>query len=229
MQFIVEPPLPQWRLFGHDLMVLKPIQLTLNFASPYSFFLTSMLVSFVAGLVLTSPWVVYHLWAFVAGGLLSQERRYVKLYGGVSLLLFLAGAACFYYVVYPVAVNFFYSFAQSFNDLQLQRFGSRVFITNMTPVDSYVNFVLMMALVFGLMFQTPLVVLFLGRSGIVDVRTFSKYRRHAILAIVIIAAVVTPTADAFSCLALAVPMWILYELGILMVRITMPRKPQGDA
>ncbi|MBN2584021.1 MAG: twin-arginine translocase subunit TatC [Planctomycetes bacterium] len=219
---ILNPPYPTF-------LTIDAPPLEFNLASPYDAFVTAMITSLIAGIILTSPWSIYHLWAFIAAGLYEHERRHVRVFGVVSVLLFLAGAAFFYYVVYPLAVSFLYGFTQEYNEFAARWAGRVSTIEPTTLLGGYVHFVMLLMLVFGLMFELPLVVLFLGRIGIVDVATFSRYRRHVILGLVILAAIVTPP-DVFSQIALAVPMWILYEAGIIILRLTERRKMrQKDA
>ena len=197
--------------------------LTFNLASPYDAFVTAMVVSLIAGCILTAPWSLYHLWAFVAAGLYEHERRHVRSFGAVSVVLFFSGAAFFYFLIYPVAVAFLYGFARQYNEFAAAWGHGVSTIEPGTLLGGYVHFVMVLMLVFGLMFEMPLVVLFLGRTGLVDVATFSRYRRHVVLILVIVAAIVTPP-DVFSQVALSVPMWILYEAGLLVLRWTERRK-----
>jgi sec-independent protein translocase protein TatC len=219
LHILLDPPFPAWRLWGHDILVLTPPHIDLNPATPYTAFMTQMMVALVAGLILASPWVFYQIWSFVGAGLKPRERRFVHLYGPVSLLLFLGGVLFFYFLIYPVALSYLYSFGQDFNSFQTAHYSDRVRIMDSSFLGQYVNFVLLVGFVFGLMFETPLVILFLGRVGIVRLETFRRQRKIALLIIVIVAGLVTPP-DAFSQIALAIPMYALYELGMLLLRLT---------
>ncbi len=205
---------------------VKPVKLAFNMANPYDVFITMMFTSFIVGCIATSPWSIYHVWSFVAGGLYPKERRYVRGFGVFSALLFLTGAAFFYFVVYPVTVSFLYSFATQYNTFVARLVGEGSTIKLDTLLRGYVNFVLLLTLVFGVMFQLPLVVLFLGKIGVADAGTFRHYRKHVVLGLVALAALVTPP-DVFSQVALALPMWLLYEIGILILRITDWRKQRA--
>jgi len=205
---------------------VKPVNLAFNMANPYDAFVTMMFTSFIVGCIATSPWSIYHIWSFISGGLYPKERRYVRSFGGFSAGLFLAGAAFFYFLVYPMTVSFLYSFGGQYNKFVTRLFGQGATIQPHTLLGGYVNFVLLLTLVFGLMFQLPLVVLFLGKVGLADVGTFRRYRRHVILGLVALAALVTPP-DVFSQVALALPMWLLYEIGVLLLWISERRKQRA--
>lgn len=222
LDWLLNPVYPHWELLGYTILRVDPVAVQFTMKSPYAAFTTTMLVSLIAGLILTAPWTGYHLWAFVATGLRPKERRWVRLFAPASLVLFLAGAAFFYFVVYPIVIGFFYEFAREFND-----YAGREVITDYTDFDGYVSFVMVLMFLFGLMFELPLVVYFLGKTRLVAASTFRRYRRHVILGIFVLSAVVTPP-DAFSQVALALPMILLYELGILMVVLGVPRKPDEE-
>jgi len=219
---LLNPIYPHWELFGYTILRVDPVDVQFTMKSPYSAFTTTMLVSLIAGLILTAPWTVYHLWAFVASGLRAKERRWIRLFAPISLLLFVAGAAFFYFVVYPIVIRFFYEFGREFND-----YAGREVITGYTDFDGYISFVMVLIFLFGLMFELPLVVYFLGKTRLVTVSTFRRYRRHVILGIFVLAAVATPP-DAFSQVALALPMILLYELGILMVVLSTRGQPDEE-
>ncbi len=218
LELVIRPPYPHWRLFGWDLLVIEPVDVDFSFSTPYAAFVTSMLISLVAGILVTLPWSLGQAWAFVASGLYPRERRCVRILAPVSVGLFAVGTAFFYFVVYPVVIHFLYKFGTDFNAF-LAAQGAEPMMTTNTLLDAYVHFAILLMLVFGLMFELPLVVYFLGRTGLVGVDTFRRYRRHVIVALVAAAALVTPP-DVFSQVALAIPMWGLYELGVLIVRLT---------
>lgn len=163
------------------------------------------MVCLVAGLVLASPWVFYHLWAFVAAGLYRHERHYVTKFLPFSLGLFLGGVFLCYFGVLPVTLGF------------LLQFNVWLGIEPTLRISEWMSFATILPLVFGVAFQTPLIMLFLERVGIFTVEDFRAKRKFAILIMVIAAAVLTPGPDVFSQLMLAVPMIALYELGILMI------------
>jgi Tat protein translocase TatC len=161
-----------------------------------------MSVSLYAGLALSSPWVFYQLWAFVAAGLYPRERRWVTAAVPFSAVLFIAGAAFAMLIAVP-AIRFFVWF-----DGEM---GVRPIIT----LPDYISFLMSLMLVMGLAFQTPLLVLILSRIGLVGPNGLRKYRRHVIVGIAAFAAVFAP-ADPMSMIAMMAPMWMLYELGVFM-------------
>jgi len=164
------------------------------------------MVCLVTGLVLSSPWVFYHVWAFVAAGLYRHERAYVQKYLPFSVILFLSGVLLCFYVILPVTLSI------------LLEFNVWLGIEPMLKLNEWISFATILPLVFGICFQTPLVMLFVARIGILNVDDFRSKRKIALLMMVVIAAVLTPGPDVFSQLMLAVPMYGLYELGILMVQ-----------
>lgn len=219
MQWILYPPAPRWRLFGYDILYLDMPELGFAQSAPTSAFVTFASICLIAAIIAAAPWIIYQVWAFVAAGLYPHERRAVRIYGLAAVLLFFAGAAFFYFLVYPISVSFLYGFGHDYNQYLLGQYGAQPQILNQTLLEGYVRFVLMLILVFGLMFQLPIAIMFLGRLGLVNVQSLCRYRRHTILALLIIAAIVTPP-DVFSQIALALPMWGLYEIGILALRLT---------
>ncbi len=163
------------------------------------------LVCTITGLVITSPWVFYQVWAFVAAGLYRHERHYVLKFLPVSLGLFLGGVFLCFFCVLPVTLGF------------LLQINVWLKIEPSLRLSEWMGFATILPLVFGLCFQTPLVMLFLERVGILQAEDFRKKRKYAILIMVVVAALVTPGPDVFSQCMLAVPMIALYELGILLM------------
>jgi len=170
-------------------------------------FLVYMKTALLFSIVISSPWVFYQLWKFISAGLYPHERRLVYIISPVCAVLFIIGALFFLFVIAPVMIRFFISFDVGIESVRTQ-----------VTLSSYVNFMFSMMLVFGLCFQMPVAIFALNRIGIVSVEALRKSRKYALLAIFIIAAVVTPSADVISQVALAIPMYILYELGILFCR-----------
>jgi sec-independent protein translocase protein TatC len=170
-------------------------------------------VSLYAGVVLASPWIFWQLWQFVAAGLYPHERRRIYVFGPLSLGLFLGGVALCEFAVLPVSLRYllsFYEWLGCHPDLRL---------------SDWLGFALFLPLVFGLSFQTPLVMLFLDRAGIVDADVYRRNRRLAIFILAFVAAVLTVTPDPVGMLSLAVPLWLLYEAGILLCRWSERRPP----
>ncbi|HVJ84881.1 MAG TPA: twin-arginine translocase subunit TatC [Caulifigura sp.] len=168
-------------------------------------FMTYLKLSGVAGLLLSSPWIFYQIWMFVAAGLYSHERKYVYLYGGLSLVLFLLGVVFCYYLVFPFVLRFLISFNTSLG-LVLQ-----------PRLSEWVTFAIILPLMFGISFQLPLVMVFLERLQILNTDLYMKNWRFAVLAIAFISMVLTP-ADPISMILMMLPLVALYFLGILLCK-----------
>jgi sec-independent protein translocase protein TatC len=166
-------------------------------------FITYLKVSLVAGFVLSSPWIFYQIWLFVAAGLYPHERRYVHMYLPIALALFLGGAFFCFYIVLPFVLDF------------LLGFNTRMGIVPQIRLSEWISFALLLPVMFGLSFELPLAMLLLERIGIFDVQTYREKRRMAILVIAILAMMLTP-AEPISMIAMMVPLVLLYELGIWM-------------
>jgi sec-independent protein translocase protein TatC len=169
-------------------------------------FLIYMKVALIAGLLLTSPWVFYQLWAFVSEGLYRRERRMVMTALPFSVVLFVGGALFYLLVVAEPMLGFFFSFN---NWLGLE--------TRMT-LPNYISLVTTLMFVFGLGFQMPIVVAILGRVGLISATMLANYRRHVIVVIFLFAALTTSPSPVDQIL-LGVPMWLLFELGVLLVKM----------
>ncbi len=183
--------------------------------APLETFMIYFGVCMVTGLVIASPWVFYQIWAFIGAGLYRHERHYVKKFVPFSLGLFLGGVfLCFFWVL-PYTLQF------------LLEFNVWLGIEPTLRISEWISFATILPLVFGVCFQTPLVMMLLERIGIFSAQVYREKRRFAILIIVVIAAVITPTGDPFTLMLLALPMAALYELGILLVRNNVPRMSTG--
>jgi sec-independent protein translocase protein TatC len=159
-------------------------------------------VCMLTGFILGSPWIFYQIWSFIAAGLYPHEKRLVNVYLPFSLALFLAGCAVCQFLVIPKAVE------------ALLWFNEWLGLDPDLRLSEWLSFAITMPLVFGISFQTPLVMLFVFKIGILDVETFRAKRRMAWFVMAVFAAIITPTVDAVSMLFLWVPMGLLYELGI---------------
>ncbi len=164
-------------------------------------FMTYLKVSLVAGLVFSSPWIFYQMWLFVAAGLYPHERKYVYVYGVMSLVLFLTGALFCFYCVFPFVLHF------------LLNFNKTLEIQPQIRLSEWISFAVMLPVMFGISFQLPLVMLFLERISIFSAAVYREQRRMAILVIAILSALLTP-ADPTSMVMMMVPLVFLYELGI---------------
>ena len=168
-------------------------------------FVTYFKVSLTAGLVLSMPIIIYELLRFLAPGLRRNEQRMVLLGLPFVILFFAAGVSFAYLVLLPNALSF------------LLGFGSPDIKSNIL-LSKYIGFVTNFMLAVGVVFEMPPVMFMLAKLGIVSAQRMSGFRRYAIVLIVVIAAIITPTPDPFNQMAVAVPMYLLYELGILLAR-----------
>lgn len=181
----------------------------LVFTAPIDKFMAYLKVCFLAGVILTCPFWLYQVWSFIAPGLYKQEKRIAASFIFFGSILFLAGFAFVYWFVLPLAFKY------------LLHFGGSADLPMITITD-YISFFVTMALVFGLAFEMPLILVILGMVGIIDENFLKNNRRMAIMIIAVMAAVVTPP-DALSMLGLLVPLMVLYEISIILVKILKPR------
>ncbi len=167
-------------------------------------FTTHIGVSFVAGLVIAFPYVFWEIWQFVKPGLYPKERSMTR--GSVFYvsLLFFMGISFGYWILSPLSINF------------LANYQIDESIQNEIDLLSYIEMLVMMVLACGLMFQLPMVVLVLAKAGLVTADFLRMYRRHAILIIVVVAAILTPSPDMFSQIIVALPIYMLFEMSILL-------------
>jgi sec-independent protein translocase protein TatC len=160
-----------------------------------------MEVAIAGGIILSIPNLLYQLWAFIAPGLLPQERKYIRYIVAFSSFCFLAGIAFAYFVIIPSAMTFFAGF------------GTPEIVNNLA-ISEYMSFIISIMLAAGVVFELPMVSWFLSRLGILTPAFMRKYRRHAIVIIFILAAVLTPGTDPVSQILLGIPLMVLYEISI---------------
>ncbi|MCX7833710.1 MAG: twin-arginine translocase subunit TatC [Ignavibacteria bacterium] len=178
---------------------------------PYGQVTLYLEVIIIGGVILSIPVIMYQFWKFIQPGLLMNERKYISSIIIFTILCFLLGVAFIYFIFLPIALGFF------------AKFGSSL-IQNQIAVDEYLSFVLSMILVGGLVFELPVVSFFLAKLGILTNTFMKKYRRHAIVLILILAGILTPTPDIASQLLLGIPLLLLYEISILICKYTQ-KKP----
>ncbi len=177
---------------------------------------TFIKISFIVGIGLASPIVVYQVLAYVAPGLYGHEKRWLYLSIPVIAAAFLAGAAFAWFVVLRFTVGFLAGFAPAS-------------ISTEFTVDGWVTFVLRILLAVGLAFETPFVIFALAKIGLVSADTLARQRRYAIVAIAIVSAVITPTPDPFTQASVGIPLYALYEVGVVLARVAVPAdRPDPD-
>ena len=169
-------------------------------------FMVHMRTSLYMGLLAASPYIIYELFCFVAPGLYAHERRYAMWLVGSSYVMFILGTLLNYFLVFPLTVRFLGTYQVSPN------------VTNMLTLQSYIDTLISMSFLMGVLFELPVVCWLMGRMEIINSRMMSTYRRHAIVAILVLAAIVTPTTDVFTLFVVALPIWMLYELSVLIVK-----------
>jgi sec-independent protein translocase protein TatC len=185
-------------------LVGQPIRVPLQIIAPAEAFVTYIKVGLIAGLFLMLPLILHQLWKFVAPGLLEHEKKYTVPFIVGSAGLFYSGGVIFYLVL-PFIIRFLLSFARG--DIKAQ-----------LSVGYYVTFCVRLMIAFGLVFQLPMVVIFLTQLGLVSSRLLVQYFRHAVVLIFVVAAVLTPTTDPLSLLFMVLPMLLLYGLSILAAK-----------
>ncbi len=192
-------------ILAAPLLSMIPKGGTLIFTSVAEAFFTYMKVSFIAGIILTSPFILYQIWAFVAPGLYQKEKKYVVPFILVGSLFFAMGVLFGYFVAIPVGFKFLLGYATDF-------------IKPMPSMKEYLSFSIKFLLAFGLVFEFPVVLVLLSKIGVVNAKTLARQRKYAILLIFIFAAIMTPP-DFISQVLTALPMIGLYELSIQLSKI----------
>lgn len=173
-------------------------------------------IALISGLILTSPWVFYQIWMFVAAGLYPHEKRYVHLATPFSAALFVIGALFFVLVVAPLTLAF------------LVKFNQRVLgVSSNFTFANYISFITMLMLVFGIAFQTPIAIFFLNRTGLVSIESLRRSRKFVLLGIFVIAAMATPP-DVVSQVTLAIPLYALFEIGILLSYFSQKKREKQE-
>ena len=171
-------------------------------------FMIHVRTALYAGVLLASPYILYELFRFVSPGLYANERRYTVWIVGAAYLMFIIGTFVNYFVVFPMTVHFLGTYQVSPD------------VANMLTLQSYIDTLLGMSLIMGVVFELPVVCAVMGSMGLITNRMMTAYRRHAIVAILVVAAIITPTTDIFTLMVVSLPIYLLYELSIQIVRIT---------
>ena len=171
-------------------------------------FMIHMRTAIYAGLLLASPYILYELFRFVSPGLYQNERRYAVWIVGAAYVMFLMGTLVNYFIVFPLTVRFLGTYQVSPD------------VANMLTLQSYIDTLLGMSLVMGVVFELPVVCGLMGRMGLINSQMMAQFRRHAVVAILVVSAIITPTTDVFTLFVVALPIYLLYELSIQIVKIT---------
>ena len=203
------------------LLLERPILPLLNgqkliYTAPGTSFKILLTTSLILGILLAMPVIVAQVWGFLSPALYKHEKRVVIPVVVAMVALFLAGVSLSYFVVLPLTLKFLMSIESAS-------------LTPMITATAYFDLAISMCVAFGLIFEMPIAVLALSALGIVSPGTLSKYRRHAILFCVIAAAFITPGADPYSLVALAVPLYVLYEASVLVARVVFRKREKREA
>jgi sec-independent protein translocase protein TatC len=196
---------PKFLDFTRNRFLNKDVHLI--FTRPTEAFIAYLKVAMVAGIFVASPVLLYHVVMFIAPGLKPSEKRWVFRMVPVSIILFLAGCTFAFYVVLPVTMQFFLSF-------------STEALNPMFQVGDFLGFTTGLLLLCGASFQLPLVLFFAALAGMVNSKQLREGRRYAVFLSALIAAVATPTPDAFTMAVVALPIWILFEISVIVIRIS---------
>ena len=175
-------------------------------------FMIHMKMAFLCALVLTFPYVIFKVWQFIAPALYDNERKKVRNAFLFASCLFYLGVFVGYTLIFPLMLNFFADYQVSNS------------VPNMFSLSSYISLLTSMVITFGIVFEFPTLVALLSALGILKKETMRKYRRHAICAVVILAAVITPSGDPFSMTVVAIPLYLLYEFSVFVCK---PGKPES--
>jgi sec-independent protein translocase protein TatC len=203
-----------------NVVILRPGKLTnppldLINTVPYGQITFYMTVIISGALVLSVPWILYQIWKFIEPGLLPRERKYISRIVTFSSLCFFSGVAFSYFVMLPYMLQFFAEFGTSD-------------IRNMISVGEYMSFVVQLVLISGLIFELPMVAYFLARFGILTPAFMRHYRRHSYVAILFVAAVVTPTTDPITMSVFSLPILALYELSVLIAGVAKRKREAAN-
>ncbi len=196
----------------------------LIYTAPHEAFFTYLKVSFLAGVGLAVPVILYQLWCFIAPGLYAEEKRYILPIVLFSTLFFVGGALFGYFFVFPTGFEFFTSFANEY-------------IAPLITTKEYLSFIIRLLLGFGLVFELPIFAYFLAKMGLISSSFLKKQRRYAVVLVFIVAAALTPGPDVFSQIMMAAPMLVLYELSVWIThfvgkrreaKVSAPREGSGE-
>lgn len=168
-------------------------------------FIIHMKTALCAGVLCASPYILYQLFRFVSPALYDNERRYVVRMVGGGYAMFGLGLLVSYFLVFPLTFRFLGTYQVS---------GE---VDNLITLDSYISTLVMMCLAMGIVFEIPMLSWLFAKLGFLSADFMRRYRKHAVVIILVVAAVITPTSDVFTLSLVALPMWILYEIGILII------------
>lgn len=188
------------------MMGIEPFSLHLMNTGLTEQFMIHVKVAITVGFLMAAPYIIWLLFRYVSPALYDNERRYATVIVGSAYLMFILGVFITYFLVFPLTIRFLGTYQVS------------PVVDNMLTIQSYVDTLLMLSLLMGIVFELPVLCWILARAGIIDAKMMSQYRRHVVVGILIVAAFITPTTDIFTLFIVSIPIWLLYEASILMVR-----------
>ena len=169
-------------------------------------FILHMKTALCAGVLCTSPYILYQLFRFVSPALYDNERRYVTRMVGGGYVMFGLGVLISYFLIFPLTFRFLGTYQVSSE------------VDNLISLNSYISTLVMMCLAMGIVFEIPILSWLFAKLGFLSADFMRRYRKHAVVIILVVAAIITPTSDVFTLLLVALPMWALYEISILIVK-----------
>ena len=169
-------------------------------------FMIHMKVAMCTGVLCASPYILYQLFRFVSPALYANERKYVVRVVGYGYIMFMVGVLISYFLIFPLTFRFLGTYQVSDQ------------VENMISLQSYISTLLMMSLAMGIVFEIPILSWLFAKLGFISADFMRRYRRHAVVIILVVAAIITPTSDVFTLLVVSLPMWLLYEVSILIVK-----------
>ena len=169
-------------------------------------FMIHMKVAMCTGVLCASPYILYQLFRFVSPALYANERKYVVRVVGYGYIMFMVGVLISYFLIFPLTFRFLGTYQVSDQ------------VENMISLQSYISTLLMMSLAMGIVFEIPILSWLFAKLGFISADFMRRYRRHAVVIILVVAAIITPTSDVFTLLLVSLPMWLLYEVSIWIVK-----------
>lgn len=170
-------------------------------------FSVHMQVSIIIGIICVSPYILYSIFAFVSPALYENERKYARLLIVAGYIMFMIGVALCYFLIFPLTIRFLGNYQVSDD------------VANIITLSSYIDTLTMLTLMLGIVFELPILCMLLGKMGILTADFMKEYRRHAIVIILIVAAIITPTTDVMTLMLVTLPIYLLYEISILAVKM----------
>lgn len=170
-------------------------------------FSVHMQVSIIIGIICVSPYILYSIFAFVSPALYENERKYARLLIVAGYIMFMIGVALCYFLIFPLTIRFLGNYQVSEE------------VSNIITLSSYIDTLTMLTLMLGIVFELPILCMLLGKMGILTADFMKEYRRHAIVIILIVAAIITPTTDVMTLMLVTLPIYLLYEVSIFAVKM----------